>query len=77
MHTGSSVPYATTQTRTCWGLWVRYVELVRMRQQPKTASGVTFVMLEDEAGTAFPHDRRGRLYVGLLAGPGAPYDQFV
>lgn len=30
--------------------WVRYAGIMRMRQRPQTASGVTFVTLEDEHG---------------------------
>ncbi|HEY2346910.1 MAG TPA: error-prone DNA polymerase [Xanthomonadaceae bacterium] len=33
------------------GAWVRYAGLVTVRQRPGTASGVTFVTLEDESGT--------------------------
>ena len=32
------------------GTQVRYAGLVRLRQRPETASGVTFMTLEDEAG---------------------------
>jgi len=37
--------------RTRDGAWVRYAGLVTVRQRPGTASGVTFVTLEDETGT--------------------------
>jgi error-prone DNA polymerase len=43
---------AASLARTQSGSWVRVAGLVLVRQRPGTASGITFVTLEDETGVA-------------------------